>query len=177
MRKIKRLQPDALPCSRIKRYSSYCKSGPDFQNKILTGILLIETFYRPFYYRVGEYCITLISCGWSLLFKKSIKSYTIGIGQLGIARILNLCGYKADPRQHYVQIHSLAQLICIITTLRRSKMVRVLEQYISQLVNRAKGAFPNNKEEQILYVGELYNGRYSYGLLLVEVFKSICLSE
>lgn len=177
MRKIKRLQTDALPFSRIKRYSSYCKSGPDFQKRILTGILLIETFYRPFYYRIGEYSITLISCCWSLLFKKNIKSYTIGIGQIGIARILNLCEYEFDPRQHYVQIRSLAQLICVISTLRRSKMVRLLEQYISQLITHAKETIPNNKEEQILYVGELYNGRYSYGLLLVEVFNNICLSK
>lgn len=176
-RKIRRLRPEAIPRKRIIRYSKLYTNGTDFQKNIFTGILLIETFYRPLLYRIGEYFATIAACTCSLLLKRQVKSYTIGIGQIGIARILYGCGYAVDPRHHVVNISTVGQLLCVIASFRRSKMVQILELYISQLVTRAKDTFPNNTEEQILYIGELHNGRYSYGLLLVEVLNRIYLLE
>lgn len=172
-RKNKRLQPDLLPRNRIERYAKLCKNGSDFQRKVFTAVLLIESFYRPFYYRMGEYCFSVASCIYSLLLKKQVKAYTVGIGQIGIARILNYGGYKVDPFQHYVSINSVGQLMCVIASFRRSEMIKIIEQYIFQLVTRAQETFPHDVDEQVQYIGELYNGRYSYGLQLVEVFHSL----
>lgn len=169
-RKIKRLQPAILPRGHIERYLQLYGNCSDFHRTVCAGILLIETFYRPLHYRLAEYCITLGSCVYSLILKKPVKSYTIGIGQVGIARILNCSGYMTDPRQRHICIDSPKQLMCVLSSFRHSKMTKIVEQYVSQLITCAQKAFPYDIDEQIQYIGELYNGRYSYGLLLVEVF-------
>ena len=56
--------------------------------EITLGIYLIETYYRPWYYRFIEYNILNINLLLSYIFNVPIKNYTIGVFQLGVGTIL-----------------------------------------------------------------------------------------
>lgn len=135
----------------------------------LLSIFAIETFYRPFYFRIVEYCAVIIGCFQCLLLKKPMKNYTIGKCQLGIATILNFYGGSYYQHSQRILIHSAKeawQILCAIST---DRCIEILAYRLQPIADRAKKIYPDKYKSYLRYIGEQFNGRYSYGMLLTEV--------
>lgn len=160
------------------RYSRFLATCSQLQlsvekTKIFASIYAIESFYRPIQFRMVEYVAVLGGGTISVVFNRAIKNYTIGVCQLGLSTIFNY--YGGDYYQHAKELRigdmrSFSKLLSVIS-LKTS--IKILEYRIEPILQRAQNIYPNNRENQLCYIGEQFNGRYSYGLMLNSVYEAL----
>ena len=140
---------------------------------VLLSIFAIETFYRPLWMRLIEYCVVFGGCIRSLLLKIPTKNRTIGRCQLGLATILNFYGSNHYQHSHGILISSIYEMRQIFSVLSKEQSIKILAYRLQPIAHRAVCIYPDLQEKQIRYIGEQFNGRYSYGMLLTEVFHQL----
>lgn len=140
---------------------------------VLLSIFTIETFYRPFWMRMVEYCTVFFGCIRCLLLKIPTKNRTIGRCQLGLATILNFYGSDYYQHSHSILITSISEMRQIFSTISKKRTIEILACRLQPITHRAICIYPDLQENRIRYIGEQFNGRYSYGMLLTEVFRQL----
>ena len=140
---------------------------------LLISVFVIETYYRPRWQRIIEYFVVFIGCIRCLLFNAPIKNYTIGKCQLGLSTILNFYGSNYYQHARTIIISSFAEMQQLLTSCTTEKSIEILAFRLKPLVIKAKKIYPDNNKSRLRYIGEQYNGRFSYGLLLTTVFEQI----
>lgn len=140
---------------------------------ILLSVFTIETFYRPLRMRAVEYCVVFGACIRCLLLKKPMKNRTIGSCQLGLATILNFYGGNHYQHSHDILIFSFSEMRQIFSVISRERAIEILAYRLQPITRRATRIYPDLRENRIRYIGEQFNGRYSYGMLLTEVFRQL----
>jgi len=158
-----------------KKFEHICKDAciSDKLSHILVSIYAIESFYRPFSFRFVEYLATICAGMLSVIFGYSMKNYTIGKCQLGLTTICNFYGAKYYQHQPRIQINTVKTLRNALSAISLKSSASVLSNHISPMLRRAENIYPNNLEQQLCYIGEQYNGQYSYGLMLYEVYAEL----
>lgn len=140
---------------------------------VLLSVFLIETFYRPLWMRIAEYSVVFWGCVGCLLLKRPIKNYTIGKCQLGLATILNFYGGNHYQHSHKILISSVSEIRQIFSVISEENSIKILAYRLQPITHKAMRIYPNLRKNRIRYIGEQFNGRYSYGMLLNEVFCQI----
>lgn len=138
---------------------------------IVMSIYSIEHFYRYWGFRMVEYLAVVCSGVLSVVFKRPMKNYTIGVCQLGVSTIRNYFG--ANYYQHLVnlKLNRLQDLWEILSVITVKNSVRILAYRIAPFLEQAQHIYPDSRENQLCYIGEQFNGRYSYGLMLSKVYE------
>lgn len=151
------------------------KAGNEYgvNPNILFSIFTIETFYRPFWMRVVEYCVVFYGCIGCLLLKIPTKNRTIGKCQLGLATILNFYGSNQYQHSHSILISSITEVRQIFSVISKERAIEILAYRLQPITRRAICIYPDFRENRVRYIGEQFNGRYSYGMLLTEVFRQL----
>lgn len=162
-----------------KTWTSIKNLCMEFGNKygvnpnVLLSIFTIESFYRPFWMRMVEYCVVFFGCIRCLLLKIPTKNRTIGRCQLGLATILNFYGSNHYQHSHSVLISSISEMHQIFSAISKERTIEILAFRLQPITRRAICIYPDLRENRIRYIGEQFNGRYSYGMLLTEVFRQL----
>ena len=151
------------------------KYGSTFgiDSNVLLGIYAIETFYRPFYFRLVEYFLVVVGGFNCLLLKRPLKNFTIGKCQLGLATILNYYGYDYYQHSKYISIKSFVEIGKLMSIISTDKCIEILAYKLKTIVNRGDRIYPNRNRNYFRYIGEQFNGRYSYGMLFSEVYYQL----
>lgn len=140
---------------------------------ILLSIFTIETFYRPFWMRMVEYGAVFFGCIRCLLLKIPTKNRTIGRCQLGLTTILNFYGGNHYQHSHKILISSFSEVRQIFSVISKARAIEILAYRLQPITRRAICIYPDLRKNRIRYIGEQFNGRYSYGMLLTEVFHQL----
>ena len=140
---------------------------------LLVSICLVESFFRPLSLRVCEYFVVFWSCIVSLFLHTPVKNYTIGKCQLGLAIILSFYGGGQYHHSNVVFVNGFFEIRQIFSVFFLSKSIEILAFNISPISQRAGNIYPDKHSSKIRYIGEQFNGRYSYGLMLADVYKQI----
>lgn len=158
-----------------KQFAYVCKQAyvPEKLSHILVSIYAIESFYRPLPFRIVEYWATACTGMLSIILGCSMKNYTIGKCQLGLATICNFYGAEYYQHQPRIQMKTIKTLRNAFSVIFLKNSVAVLSSHITPMLRRAQNIYPNNVEQQICYIGEQYNGEYSYGLMLYEIYAEL----
>lgn len=140
---------------------------------VLLSIYTIESFYRPFWIRMVEYCVVFLDCIRCLLLKMPAKNRTIGRCQLGLTTILNFYGGNHYQHSRSILISSILEVRQIFSVISKDRTIEILAYRLQPITRRASCIYPDLRENRIRYIGEQFNGRYSYGMLLTEVFRQL----
>jgi len=141
---------------------------------ILIGIYFIETSFRPLYFRICEYIFVILGVLLNFAFKVPLKNYTIGRCQIGISSILIFSGKDIYKHSRYIKKVSKSDFLNIVKAMHYKRNLEISALIVRRLyVKSFKTA--NNYNNQLRHIGENYNGRYSYGLLLDEIVS--CLDK
>ena len=136
--------------------------------ELLLGVYMLETTYRKWYHRIAENALTILSVILCIFFKRPVRNYTIGCCQIGLATLLTISG-RARYR-HSAQIDNLKwdDLACIMRGMTFSRNVEVCSKHLKNLLDREliRGTMYNTA---IRNVGEDFNGKYTYGLMLEDL--------
>jgi hypothetical protein len=159
---------------KTKLIMDYCDKN-DFSievKNIAVSILLIEQYFRPIHKRLLEYFLLTINIVASLLFEMKLHNYTIGKSQVGITYILRYYGFDRDIHSKYLYSLSLRETITILFSFSSYDEVAILLKRVSIYYKHLNA---NNYDHVLRKIGEMYNGKYSYGLLLESVYS--CLED
>lgn len=167
------LQAESKAWTSAKRFCIKYGNEYGVNSDILLSIFTIETFYRTFWMRVAEYSVVFWGCIRCLLLKKPIKNYTIGKCQLGLATILNFYGGNYYRHSQNILISSISEIKQIFSVISEEKAIKILAYQLQPIAHKAIRIYPDLRKNRIRYIGEQFNGRYSYGMLLTEVFNQI----
>ena len=132
---------------------------------LLLGIYLIETKYRPLYYRIGEYSIALLGCLLNITIKKPVKNYTIGYCQVGLSSILNYYGRKTYRHVRYIENLTFSDLINIIKSIYYKNNFKICLDVTYSIYEKTI-KIGDDYNIQIRQIGKQFNGKYSYGFML-----------
>ena len=102
-----------------------------------------------------------------------IKNFTIGKCQLGLATILNFYGGNHYQHARFINISSFSEMKQIFSVIFMDRSIEILVFRLKPISKRATIIFPNKQVSQLRYIGEQFNGRYSYGLMLTDIYKKI----
>jgi hypothetical protein len=149
-------------CNNAKKY--------DVPFSVLLGIYIIETTNRNIIYRFAEYAITMIYGVLSLLFKMPIKNYTIGVFQIGLGNILSLKLNQNKKYTEYLVIRNFNEYITIIKGFKKSNNIELASILVESLIKESENL---SYLRQIRYVGQKYNGRIEYGILLYKLVQAL----
>lgn len=158
--------------SKFKRICAKLNVEPN-KFRVMLSIYAIESYYRPFAFRIIEYMATIFWGILSVIFKIPMRNYTIGSCQLGIATICNYFGEDYYEHQTKIILSKLRTLIEALSVIPLRNTVKILEKHITPILRRAIRIYPDNIEQQLCYVGEQFNGRYYYGLTLCETYMAL----
>lgn len=167
---------DIKRIKRHKKHIKYLRSLSEEYNmpkNLLAGIYLIETNFRPWYFRIGEYTFVILGAFLNMIFKIPLKNYTIGKCQIGISSILNFYGRNIYKHTRYIEHISKEDFLNIVNAMFDKKNFEICAKMVNGFYKRSLNT-ANNYNFQLRHVGEEFNGRYSYGLLLEEV---VCLLD
>lgn len=157
-----------------KNIAKYCPEGISFfEKQVLISICSIEGYFRPFLFRVGEYFFVFLLGLYSAVFKRQMRNYTIGISQIGVTSVLNSYGYSYYEHEKDIHLTCVKQVFLMLSACNPRTSINITLQKISPQIDRAKRIYPNDWRQQVRWIGEVYNGRYSYGLLLEDVFEML----
>lgn len=151
------------------RYGKQYNTNPS----VLLSVFIIETFYRPFWMRAIEYFAVFFGCLQCLLLKLPMKNYTIGKCQLGLATILNFFGHSYYQHSRKILISSVTEMKQIFSVISNRRAIEILAYRLQPITHKASCIYPEKQKSRIRYIGEQFNGRYSYGMLLSEVFYQL----
>jgi len=140
---------------------------------LLVAIFLIETKERPAYMRYGEYILVVFGAFQNTLMRKPVKNYTIGKCQLGLATILNYFGTSLYQHLEHIERFDAKDLGIVIKSVSSKIHFLILAHRVTPIYQRATRIYESDVENVCCYVGEQYNGRYTYGILLSEVVKTL----
>jgi hypothetical protein len=143
-----------------------------FPSELLLGIYILETTYRKWYHRWAENTLTIISVLLNIITKRKVKNYTIGRCQIGLATILSISGSLRYRHSKKIDNLSINDLKIIIKGMSFKGSVYLCFVHLNKLYNTEllRGT---NKDILIRRIGEEFNGRYIYGLLLEDLCESI----
>lgn len=139
----------------------------------LCAIYLIETTARPLYARWAEYVIMTLRMMLCFLIKCPCPSYTIGKFQIGIPYILQYAG--KDIYEHVDRIWKInfRDMIAIWKSIAWEAQVKLAVYRLKPITRRAKKIYHISENDcdyrAYVYIGEQYNGQYSYGLFMQEI--------
>ncbi len=143
---------------------------------ILCGIYLIETTFRPYYYRCGEYIVVLFNLFLALLFNKPIKNYTIGKCQIGMGTILCYFGYKnAYFYSKEISDVTIEQAIVIVKSFFWEYNSRIFAWRL-RIIYHNSSPHNTNYSKLIRTIGYTFNGKIGYCLILEELVNRINLT-
>lgn len=158
-------------------YFEYMSIKYDIPKELLIGIFTIETTYRKFYHRLAENILTVLSIVLNILFNGKVKNYTVGRCQIGLATILSLSGnYKYRHSKHITNL-TFKDLLIIMKAMNFKGSVEVCASHLRVLYEKelSRGA---DEEILIRRIGEEFNGRYIYGLILEDMYNDLrCKSK
>ena len=164
--------------SRIRRTRRWRRASAIFQRvgenahcdfTLLLGIYTMESFFRPLPYRMAEYGMLLAEGLLCPLRGSQVKNYTIGPCQLGLSTLLRYHGYSVELHCKRVPIPSVGAFLSLYRTAGTAYSAEVLAYRLQAAMEQAKQAYPERFDLQCRSVGEEFNGRYSYGLMLEQV--------
>jgi len=161
---------------RYLKHIEYLAETYDIPRNLLLAIYLMESNFRPFLYRVAEYSMTSLGGVNNIILNKPLKNYTIGICQIGLAAILKFNGESVYKHVRYIQAISRKDFVNIIKSIYYKNNLEICAQMLSGLYKRSFSVSENYKL-RLRYIGEEYNGRYSYGLFLEEVVNLLDAQE
>jgi len=138
--------------------------------KIAVAILLIEQYFRPIQKRLLEYFLLTSNIVANFLFKIKLHNYTIGKSQVGITYILRYYGFERDIHSKYLYSLSLREAISILFRFNSYDELAILLKRVSTYYTHLNS---NNSDNILRKIGEMYNGKYSYGLLLESVYSCL----
>ena len=144
---------------------------PIEKSKIFASIYAIESFYRPILFRVAEYAVVLGVGTVSIVLNRTIKNYTIGVCQLGLSTIFNYYGENYYQHAKELRLNNMRSLSELLSVISLKTSIKILEYRVEPMLQRAQNIYPESKENQLCYIGEQFNGRYSYGLMLNSVYE------
>lgn len=172
-------------CTNYKEIEAYICNIPDTQTLqiiydnaekqkvpfcVLLGIYIIETTNRTIVYRWIEYILTFFIGFFSFLFKIRIKNYTVGVCQIGLGNIL-LMNFNKDKRyDKYFIINSFSEYKAIIKGFNKKNNIKLAAILIKEFILESGNMNPNR---QIRYIGQIYNGRMEYGILLSKIVQAL----
>ena len=144
-----------------------------FPANLLVGIYLIESGARPLPARAVEYLCVLVGIVGQILFHKPVKSYTIGKYQLGLPEMLNYIGVNTYAHSPFVSI-PIRKIPALLKSLQKSEQVKIFAGEVLRFYKKAINIYGEQDVDKIcIYIGEQYNGRYSYGLLLGSIVSEL----
>ncbi len=143
---------------------------------LLRTITRIEQAARPRYARIAEYSVLFLAFVRNKVFRVPIKNYTLGKCQLGISTILNYYNYGLYQHLKHIQTLSIKQILIIYSSAMSVKQYCILAKHLAPINERACNIYPDSSNEndlasRYIYIGEEFNGRYSYGLRLAELMR------
>lgn len=140
--------------------------------ELLLGIFILETTYRKWYHRTIENLFVIASILAHILFLRSVKNYTIGCCQIGLANLL--ISFDRPRYRHSLKLDDLTyvDLVIIIKGMFYRNNIQSCANLTEVLYNReiSRGS---SKDIIIRRVGEEYNGKYTYGLMLENICSDI----
>lgn len=157
----------------IKEYLNNLENDTGLLQNTLCAIYLIETTARPLYARFAEYVVMTCRMLLCFLIKIPLPSYTIGQFQIGIPYILQYAG--KDIYEHVDRIRKITfrDMIAVWKSATWKMQVELAVYRLNPITRRAKNIYHVAEEDHdyraYVYIGEQYNGKYSYGLFLQEI--------
>jgi hypothetical protein len=150
----------------------YChkRDFPVEVKNIAIAILLIEQYFRPNHKRLLEYVLLNTNIVLSLLFKIKLHNYTIGKSQVGLTYVLRYYGFNRSIHSKYLYSLSLREAVTVLFLFNFYDEVAILLKRVSIYYNHLDS---NSCDNILRKVGEMYNGKYSYGLLLESVYSCL----
>ncbi|QOR35999.1 hypothetical protein IMX26_04065 [Clostridium sp. 'deep sea'] len=140
---------------------------------ILMSLYIIETYYRPFYARIFEYIILFLEWIFCNILNKPIRNYTIGPFQLGISKILFFGNIKkCDIHISSIDSLSLFQVFKIYKYCILENNLDLCCKNISIIQHNNKRKW-SNSISNVGRIGQIYNGKISYGILLMKLSSFI----
>ena len=159
--------------SQIKGFLNQIECEMELLQNSLCAIYLIETTARPLYARVAEY--VAVTCRMILCFISKIPcpSYTIGKFQIGIPYILQYAGKDIYEHVDRIRQITLRDLLTVWKSIGWKMQVKLAVYRLKPITRRAKKIYHVSEEDcdyrAYVYIGEQYNGQYSYGLFMQEI--------
>lgn len=141
--------------------------------EIVYGIYLIETTFRPIYYRIIEYAVVIFELILAVLFNVPIKNYTIGKCQIGIGVVLAFWGYS-DTNIYSKKIFNIkiGQAVKIIKSFfwQYNSII-----FVWRLNTLYKNCSINDYKILTRNIGYAYNGKMVYGYVLEELINKLAI--
>lgn len=139
----------------------------------LYAIYLIETTARPLYARLAEYIVTTCRMLLCYLIKLPLPSYTIGRFQIGIPYILQYKGKNIYEHVDRIKQINLRDMVAVWKSASWEMQIKLAIYRLQPITRRAKRIYHIAEERcdyrAYVYIGEQYNGQYSYGLFVQEI--------
>lgn len=171
--------------SRISRTRRWRRASLAFQRvgakehcdfPLLLGIYTMESFFRPLPYRIAEYGMLLAEGLLCPLRGGRVRNYTIGPCQLGLSTLLRYQGYSVELHCKRVPIPTIGAFLSLYRASGTAYSAEVLAYRLKAAMEQAKQQYPGRFDLQCRFVGEEFNGRYSYGLMLEQVCAYVTLA-
>ncbi|TCT15640.1 hypothetical protein EDC18_103348 [Natranaerovirga pectinivora] len=136
----------------------------EYRKLLIKGIYMIETHYRPMWFRIVEYFWFAFNVTSHVLFKNPIKNLTIGRFQVGIINILRYRGRKFTyNNSDYIESLSLSEYFYVLRACHSDLSVKVIDWLICELL-KDKEFYSFNTQAR--FIGLAYNGSYEYAIEL-----------
>lgn len=158
---------------RIKSVLNKVETQVGLLQNTLCAIYLIETTARPLHARLVEYLMTTCRMLLCFLIKLPLPSYTIGRFQIGLPYILKYAGRDVYEHVDRIREIELRDIVTVWKAIRWEMQVKLAVYRLIPITRRAKKIYHvgecENDYRAYVYIGEQYNGQYSYGLFMQEI--------
>lgn len=153
------------------RYLNYKCNEYNISQKVCAGIYEIESMHRNIIFRIAENSATLVGLILNYTFRVPLKNYTIGCCQIGISSILYLSGFYSYEHITYIEKLTLKEVLIIIKSMYYKNNIDLLCKKISLYYKKYKYLHTVDELQAAAIIGQLYNGKYIYGLQLQEIVR------
>ena len=142
-----------------------------FPPKLLLGIYILETTYRKRHHRIAENSLTVLSIMLHLLFRRKIRNFTIGCCQVGLTTLLSMSGNLRYRHAKHIGELSFKDISTILDGMSFKGSVAACAKWLENAFMKELYRNTSGKENILVrHLGQEYNGRYTYGLLLEDIF-------
>lgn len=159
-----------LPNISIMKIINYYSKIYDIPFYVLLGIFIIETTNRTLVYRLIEYVAATAFGLISIIFKKSMKNYTVGVCQVGIGNILYMDLNRDIRYDKYIKLKNYNELKTVVMAYKKNNNIRMSAMLIKEFLNESMEL---NSDRQIRYIGQKYNGKIEHGVLLSKLVQAL----
>ena len=164
---------------RISRHHAISQQADltKIDRSVIIAIYLIENHFRPFYIRTVEYSLLIHAFIANRVVARPIKNYTVGRFQIGLTSILRhggYAGYKVHDRT--ITKLSLSELLYILSRCSFYNNLVVCCQIVRDFTDKIELEW-GTSQYNAGRIGEKYNGKKSYGFLLLEIAKRLNETE